>query len=485
MRSFFDLSFRRKIPLWGSFLIVVTALAVSVSVIITSYDELKQDLFYDSESMGDSIKSNLFTAMLNDDIWHAYEIISAPVNRKYQDSSTQFRAGTILVVDNQLRVFVSTIPKVAPMFMEMRNLDPEYARLADRIVQLNGNKSQAFELPDAKHYYYVSPISKDNEHIGTLIIVHSKDVFLPHLIQVVWHGLMGGSLILAILLPINWYWGQRMALPLVQLAARMGEIGKEWPAALDAGLYVHRDELGLLFDTYNRMLDVLKSKQVLEIKMVHSERLAALGQLTAGIAHEINNPLSGMLTAIDTLKCLNVSDPRVNKTIDLIERGLFQIKDTVSALLVEAKIKGRDLAPQDIEDMLTLVTPLASKKALHIGWHSSLIEEVPLPSTQVRQIMINLLLNAVKAAAHQGNVSFEIGVENGQLQFSVSNDGNILSPDQIDHLFEPFTPSSEGGHGLGLWVTYQIVNQLGGQVTAERESNLTRFSVSIPLGISD
>src|SRR5208337_2118841 len=107
----------------------------------------------------------------------------------------------------------------------------------------------------------------------------------------------------------------------------------------------------LLFDAYNRMLDELKSKQALEIKMVHSERLAALGQVTAGIAHEINNPLSGMLTAIDTLKFHSVPDKRVNKTIDLIERGLLQIKETVSALLVEAKIKGRDLAPQDIQDV--------------------------------------------------------------------------------------------------------------------------------------
>jgi len=73
--------------------------------------------------------------------------------------------------------------------------------------------------------------------------------------------------------------------------------------------------------------------------MVQSERLAALGQLAAGIAHEINNPLSGMLTAIDTLKCHSDADPRMMKTIALIERGLTQIKDTVGALLVEAKIK--------------------------------------------------------------------------------------------------------------------------------------------------
>ena len=484
LSPFFDLSFRHKIPIWGSLLIIVTALAVSVSAIYATYEDLKQDLFSDSESMSESLKSTLFSAMMNDDIWHAYEIIAAPNAVKNLDN----RPETILVIDNSQRVVVSSNPKAAPMFIQMRDLNREYARLADRITELQGKKSQAFELPDAKHYYYVSPISNESVRLGTLIIIYPKDVFLPRFMNVAWHGLTVGSLILAILLPINWYWGQRMAQPLMQLAARMGEVGKKWPETLDSSRYSHRDELGLLFEAYNRMLEELKSKQSLEIKMVHSERLAALGQVTAGIAHEINNPLSGMLTAIDTLKCHSAperrADRRVDKTLDLIERGLLQIKETVSALLVEAKVKGRNLSPQDIQDVLTLVTPMASKKALHIGWHSNLTEEVPLPATQVRQIMINLLLNALKATMHQGNVNFDICIENGQLQLSVTNDGKMMSSEQINHLFEPFTPSTNGGHGLGLWVTYQIVNQLGGQVNADNESDLIRFSVSIPIGVS-
>ena len=192
---------------------------------------------------------------------------------------------------------------------------------------------------------------------------------------------------------------------------------------------------------------------------------------------------SGMLTAIDTLKCYSDLDPRTMKTIALIVRGLTQIKDTVGALLVEAKINSRNLTPQDIEDVLTLITPMARKKALHIGWHNSLDEEVPLPATLVRQILINLLLNAVQAAAQQGEVTFDIGIADSQLQLSVANDGKMLSAEQIAHLFEPFSPLSEGGHSLGLWVTYQIVHQLGGHVTVKRESNnQMHFTVSIPIG---
>ena len=88
-----------------------------------------------------------------------------------------------------------------------------------------------------------------------------------------------------------------------------------------------------------------------------------------------------------------------------------------------------------------------------------------------------------KAASQQGEVNFDIGITDDQLQLSVANNGKILSDEQIAHLFEPFSPLGESGHGLGLWVTYQIVNQLGGHVGVKRESNnQMHFTVDIPIG---
>ena len=96
---------------------------------------------------------------------------------------------------------------------------------------------------------------------------------------------------------------------------------------------------------------------------------------------------------------------------------------------------------------------------------------------------MNLLMNAIKAAAQQGEVACDVGINNQQLLISVRNDGKMLSAEQITRLFEPFTTFSEGGHGLGLWVTYQIVNQLGGTITVNREDDkYMNFTVSLPLG---
>lgn len=480
MKFFLNLSYRYKIPLWGSFLIIVSVLAVSASFIANAYNQVEKDLAVDSEKLGYSLKSNLFTAMLQDDVWHAFEIIAEASQRA---SSSMVLVENILVVDNAQRVVVSTQPRDAPMLAEMHELGPELGEIAKQIGLMRGEQSRTIYLPDSKHYYSLTPLSRDNASLGTLVIVHSKDVFLPLFVKNARNGLLVGAIILAILLPFNWYWGQRMALPLVQLAARMAQLGKKWPEDLDPDLYEYQDELGLLFDAYNQLLNDLKTKQALEMQIVQSDRLAALGQLAAGIAHEINNPLSGMLTAIDTLKCHSDTSPLTKKTIALIERGLTQIKDTVAALLVEAKMKSRDLLPQDIEDVLTLISPMSGKKALHIAWHNSLAEEVALPATFVRQILINLLMNAIKAAAQQGEVACDIGIKAGQLHISISNDGKMLEPEQISHLFEPFCTFSEGGHGLGLWVTYQIVSQLGGTISVKKESTEhMNFTVKIPLG---
>ncbi|MFA6970552.1 MAG: HAMP domain-containing sensor histidine kinase [Gallionella sp.] len=480
MKFFLNLSYRYKIPLWGSFLIIISVLTVSASFIANAYNQVEKDLAVDSEKLGHSLKSSLFSAMLQDDIWRTFEIITEASQRA---SSSMVLVENILVVDNEQRVVASTQPREAPMLTEMNELGPELGEIAKQIVQMRDEKSETIYLHNSKHYYSLTSISRDNASLGTLVIVHSKEVFLPLFIKNARNGLLVGAIILAILLPFNWFWGQRMALPLVQLAARMAQLGKKWPEDLDPDLYEYRDELGLLFEAYNQLLNDLKTKEALEMQIVQSDRLAALGQLAAGIAHEINNPLSGMLTAIDTLKCHSDTSPLTQKTIALIERGLTQIKDTVAALLVEAKIKSRDLLPQDIEDVLTLISPMSGKKALHIAWHNSLADEIALPATFVRQILINLLMNAIKAAAQQGEVACDIGLKEGHLHISVRNDGKMLEPEQIAHLFEPFCTFSEGGHGLGLWVTYQIVNQLGGTISVKKEaSEHMNFTVKIPLG---
>ena len=482
MKALFNLSLRIKLPLWGSFLIVATALAVSGALMFRAYDDLKEDLLISSKSLGRTLAKSLFRAMLHDDVWRTFEMVQAPLHGEAGDNPVQPDA--IIVLDRNYRIVVSSRPTEMPMLAEMRHFGREEAALVDAIEALQGRDAHTVELPDSDHLYVVVPIADEAALLGTLVISHSKSVFMPRFWRTAQSGALIGLLVLAVLLPANWYWGRRMAGPLVQLAGHVEGLGRGVPDDLDPDLYAYRDELGRLFQSYLRMVRELREKAMLERQVVQTERLAAVGRLAAGIAHEINNPLGGMLTAIDTLKCHADADPRTLKTISLLERGLVQVKDTVAALLVEARLKSRDLGQQDIEDVRTLVAPAAHKKRLRLSWDNALPETLPLSATLLRQILINLLLNAIQAANEGGDIGCRIGIEAGELVTVVTNDGKLLTPEQMEHLFEPFSPLSESGHGLGLWVTWQIAHQLGGSIAARVKENLMVFEVRIPIGVA-
>jgi signal transduction histidine kinase len=109
-----------------------------------------------------------------------------------------------------------------------------------------------------------------------------------------------------------------------------------------------------------------------------------------------------------------------------------------------------------------------------------------LPSSAVRQVLINLLLNAVRASEPGGEVSVAIVPGDAILSIVVVNGGRILTDRQSAHLFEPFANAEEPGRGLGLWVCYQIVKQLGGNIAVESALRdglgRTSFKVTLPLG---
>ena len=154
----------------------------------------------------------------------------------------------------------------------------------------------------------------------------------------------------------------------MKLAGCLGRIGHELPGHLACDLYESRDEIGRLGAGFKAMLGELKSKQDLERQMIAAERLAAVGRLTASIAHEINNPLGGMLNAINTQRRYGQLDAMGERTFSLLERGLVQVRDTVSALLVETRTSNRPFGPDDAEDVRTLVAPDIARHQVCLEW---------------------------------------------------------------------------------------------------------------------
>jgi two-component system, NtrC family, sensor kinase len=227
------------------------------------------------------------------------------------------------------------------------------------------------------------------------------------------------------------------------------------------------------------MVAGLREKQVLEKEMLSTERLAAVGQVAAGVAHEINNPLGGMLNAISTFKRHGADPAVIKKTMDLLERGLRQIQGTVSALLVQTRTEVHALDPADLEDLHTLIGAQISHKGIRLAWRCALDVRVPLPSTAVRQVLMNLLLNAIHASPAGGRVGMQCGVGARHPFLRVEDEGPGIGSEDIQCLFEPFY-SGTGGHGLGLWVTYQVVSQLRGSIEVLPLAPGTAIEIRLP-----
>lgn len=483
MQRLFNLSLRYKLPLWGSALIVVTALALSASFAWQAWDDLKHDLLRNAEGMGRSMAHALFPMLQQNDAGRAFETVSLPFQGKRNPEAVY--AESLVVLDREQRVYVSSHPEQHPARMELARLGNDFATLSRALPGFPATEAVVWDDPGSQRLFVVIPIAASDARLGTLVVSYDKSALWQRFFRLAGRALWITLLVLGVLLPINWYWGRRMTQPLTIIAARMSRADRGVPEPIDPALYPYRDELGQLFRAYGVMTEELRAKASLEEEVVRSERMAAIGRLSAGIAHEINNPLGGMLNAISTLKRHSALDPAAQKSVSLIERGLQQIRETVAALLVEAKLKSRDLTPQDIKDVRMLITPGAHRHQVGLTWETEIASPLPLPSTLVRQLLINLLLNAVQAAGPNGRVAARIAKVANALYIEVENDGKTLSHEQMNTLFEPFSRFSESGHGLGLWISYQIVSQLHGSIRAEVAGNLTRFIVTLPLELAD
>jgi signal transduction histidine kinase len=474
---FRDLSYRFKIPFSVSVVILVTALIVSAVLIAHSYRYLRQDLISSAESLGKTLSRALLPVMLHDELWQAYEVVTAPFDRPGELDDTQ---KVILVLDAHQQVYVSSHPHLFHTLEPLTAVSPKHRALSEVIERNPSTDPYVVEDVVPGHIVVVVPIqSEDGSRLGTLLLQYAEALFLPRFWSTVRQVGLSTLMVLAVLIPLGWYAGDRMVIPLLSLARAMRSVGSDPPAKTRAELYLGGDEIGQLGRQFEAMLRELEHKQALEKQVIMADRLASIGRLTAGIAHEINNPLGGMLNAVNTCRRHGSADPVTARTISLLERGLKQIRETVGALLVEARIESHALTRDDLEDLRTLVAPELEKKRLVMHWENRIEDCVPLPSTRLRQVLINLLLNAAQAANPGGYVSCSIGVQAGRLAADIVNDGKPLSPARLEHLFEPFV--SETGTGLGLWVVYQIIQQLGGDIRVSNGPPLTRCEVRIPL----
>ena len=227
----------------------------------------------------------------------------------------------------------------------------------------------------------------------------------------------------------------------------------------------------------------LAEKKMLEGEVAMSEKLVALGRITAGVAHEVNNPLAGLLNCIDTLRKHPDDKELIDRYLPVIDQGLHRIKEIVHNLLVGLKIEEGDdhVGIDHIDKLHDLMIAEIGDRDIKIIWENSADKNLQIPG-KLEQITCNLLKNALEILTDSGTVIFRMYQRQSYLIIEVSDNGPGIPSSIKNQLFDPFFTTKPNGTGLGLWIVYRLVHNMEGIIEVKSEINEgTTFHVAVPV----
>ena len=248
-----------------------------------------------------------------------------------------------------------------------------------------------------------------------------------------------------------------------------------------------RDELGELAVTFNRMTSHLQRNRELEANLAQQGKMASLGVLSSGVAHEINNPLGVILGYAGYLENkLAAEDPNYH-FIHEIKRESKRCKKIVQDLLNYARTPQPEFSETDLNQLLDQIISFAAN---HTDMHGVQIikdfaDDLPpmaVDGDQIRQVAINLILNAGAAMADGGTLKVTTAMEDDDVVISFIDTGNGIEEADLERIFEPFYTTKDRGTGLGLAITKQIIEQHSGSIQmTSRVNHGTTVTIRLPL----
>lgn len=244
----------------------------------------------------------------------------------------------------------------------------------------------------------------------------------------------------------------------------------------------------LLKDVENNVSEVLyiiKEKPLAsEESLLQSDKLAVIGQLAAGIAHEIRNPLTSLKGFIQLMK----SDPVKNDHyLEIMEHEIDRIDSISNELLIFSSPNHSKFKKHDLQEILlsclTLMEGQAYQKQISIVY-KKLIKPIYVycDGQKLKQVLINLIKNAVESMEEPGNITVTISNHGDEVILAITDEGCGIPEDLLDKLGQPFFTTKNSGNGLGLMMCYKIINEHHGKIKVESKLGFgTTFKIFLPL----
>ena len=246
-----------------------------------------------------------------------------------------------------------------------------------------------------------------------------------------------------------------------------------------------RDKNGNLVGSSSIVRDITKIKEM-ENKLIESERLAAVGELAASVAHEIKNPLAGIRSASEIIRdSFQEGDPKL-EMIDEIIHQIDRLDRTIKDLLIFARPKALVKEECNVNDIINRVLTLLKEDPAREGVkiETALSEKLPpikIDHQQIEQVFFNVGLNAIQALDHHGTLTIRT-YEKDSMSFISFQDTGAGIPETIrNQIFKPFFTTKVKGTGLGLSIVKKIVSSHGGEIVLESEEGKeTTFTICLP-----
>lgn len=282
---------------------------------------------------------------------------------------------------------------------------------------------------------------------------------------------------------------RRFINPITQLASTMEKARGDY---LDVKVDVKgHDELAVLGERFNSMIERIRQAneelRKANEKMIQSEKLASIGILAAGVAHEINNPLGGLFNCVQMLAQSGDNPAFRERYLALVKEGLDKIETTVSKLLWMSRKSEHEPVAVNVRNAVDGVYHFVEYKIQknNIKFDNTVPDDLQVIADlhDFQQMILNLMINAVHAMHDGGHLRIGGRQDNGTIKIEIVDTGIGIAPEHVGKIFDPFftTKPTGEGTGLGLWLAYGIIKNNNGEITVESEPGKgSRFTMSFP-----